>query len=524
MSNTKSSYLVLTAMIFAVSMTFIDQTIVSISVPEIQKDLGLSSTGVQWIVNGYLISLAALFALGGKLADVFGHRRMVVLGVLIFATASALCGATPTGDLAEPWMIAFRVIQGAGAALMFPAALAIVISSFAINERGKAMAIFFGITGAFTSIGPIAGGYLSEWTWRSIFWINIPVALLALFFIWKSKPEDKRHPQPMDYRGAVLIAFGMGLAVLGLQQASVWGWTSPATIGCIVAGLAVLAAFILFELKQEHPLIRVGIFKDRAFSVDNVILFMLSIAFVPMFLFASMYSQISLGWEASEAGLYLLIFFGGFAAASQWGGRILDSKGARPSVVLGCLVAAVGYALWAHKMTDIDGGAGAQWMYIVLAGIGIGLVLGPVSTDAVNRAPNTSYGEATGITQTVRNFAASLGLGVMGSILIVQNRLNIEDKLAAFNVPREKADEVAASLSQSGGGDSATMGEHVSKAQEADLFHAVQEAFASSTQTVFYIMAGAMAVAFFIALIWSPPGKMEEVILDEDDTATPART
>jgi MFS family permease len=136
MAQPQSKRLVLVAMIFAVAMTFIDQTIVSIAVPELQKDLSLSSTGVQWIVNGYLLALSALFALGGRLADMVGHRTMVLIGVVVFATASALCGATPTGSAAEAWMITFRVVQGAGAALMFPAALAIVVGAFPLRERG----------------------------------------------------------------------------------------------------------------------------------------------------------------------------------------------------------------------------------------------------------------------------------------------------------------------------------------------------------------------------------------------------
>jgi MFS family permease len=207
----KNSKLILAAMIFAVSMTFIDQTIVAISLPTIQQDVHLSTTGSQWIINGYLLSLSALFAFGGRLADIAGHRRMVVLGVIIFATASALCGATPTGSGAEAWLITFRIIQGAGAAIMFPAALAIVLDSFPVAERGRAMAIFFAIAGGLTSIGPIAGGFLTEWTWRSIFWINIPVAIIALFLTWRAKPADERHPAPLDYRGTVLACGGMGL-------------------------------------------------------------------------------------------------------------------------------------------------------------------------------------------------------------------------------------------------------------------------------------------------------------------------
>ena len=168
--------LVLTAMVFAVGMTFIDQTIVAIAIPNIQEELSLSATGAQWVIDGYLLALAALFALCGKLGDVLGRRRMVVIGVIGFAVASAACGFTPKGAVAQAWIIGFRVLQGAAAALLFPAAVGIVVATFPLRERGNAMAIFFGIAGGLTAIGPIAGGYLTRWTWRSIFWINIPVA------------------------------------------------------------------------------------------------------------------------------------------------------------------------------------------------------------------------------------------------------------------------------------------------------------------------------------------------------------
>lgn len=504
-------------MIFAVSMTFIDQTIVSISIPEIQQHLGLSETGVQWIVSGYLLAMAAAFALGGKLADVVGRRTMLIVGILIFTVCSALCGATPEGSLAEAWLIVFRVIQGVGAAIMFPAALAITISAFPIERRGRALAIFFGITGALTSVGPIAGGYLAEWTWRSIFWINIPIALISLVLIWASKPENARHPQPLDMRGAVLIALGMGLSVLGFQQSAIWGWDSPLTWACVLVGILVLVGFYVFENRQRFPLIRVSILRERAFAADSMVLFCLSIAFVPLFFFASMYSQISLGWEASEAGVYLLVFFGGFVVGSQWGGRILDSRGAKPAVAIGAALAAVGFFLWARQMTDIDGGLGGQWIYMVMAGGGVGLMLGPVSTDAINRAPNTSYGEATGITQTVRNYAAAFGLAVLGSILTTRNVSNVEDRLGDLGVPTAEADKIAHSMTQAGGGDQGALGAHISGGEMEKIFAALQEAFASSSQTVFYIMAGVMAVCYFIAHFGMVSGKMKEIIADEGE-------
>src|SRR5579862_1611463 len=216
-------------MIFAVAMMSIDQTIVSIAAPTIQRDLTLTSTGLQWVINGYLLSLAALFALGGKVSDIVGHRRMVLVGTVGFAVASALCGATPKGGAAQAWLVVARLLQGAFGALLFPAALAIVFNSFAPRERGKALALFFGISGGLTSIGPIAGSFLLPWTWRAIFLINVPVALIALALTWRARPADERRQTPIDFRGAVLVSAGMSLAVLGLQEAGRWGWSSVTT-------------------------------------------------------------------------------------------------------------------------------------------------------------------------------------------------------------------------------------------------------------------------------------------------------
>lgn len=518
-SGAQNSKLILAAMIFAVSMTFIDQTIVAIAIPTIQDDLSLSATGVQWIINGYLLSLSALFAFGGRLADIAGHRRMVTLGVVVFATASALCGATPSGSLDEPWFIFFRVIQGAGAAIMFPAALAIVLNAFPVRERGQAMAIFFAVAGGLTAVGPLAGGFLVEVTWRAIFWVNIPVAIIALVLIAKAKPADEKHPAPLDFRGTLLITGGMALAVLGLQQSSVWGWDSLATWGCIAAGLAILAFFVAYQLRTESPLLQLSVFRDRAFAVDNIVLFLLMIPFVPLFFFASMYAQISLGESASETGLYLLIFFSGFATASQWGGKMLDKVGARPSVVLGCAVAAVGFFLWGRSLTELS--VGDQWYYIVIAGAGVGLVLSPANTDALNRVPRSRYGEATGITQTVRNFGSSLGLAVLGSILITQNRSNLEATAAENGAPKEAGTEIADAISQGGSHEEAH--QQVSGAV-AKVVESIPADFALASRTVFYGMAGVMVVAFLVALVGMPGGKVETEVEDfgEPTSAGPA--
>ncbi len=494
-----SRNLILAAMIFAVAMTFIDQTIVSIAAPEIQKELHLTSTGVQWAINAYLLSLAALFAFGGRLADTVGHRKMVTLGVIVFAGASAMCGLTPKGSLAEAWIVTFRVIQGAGGAIMFPAALAIVVHTFALHERGKALAIFFGISGGLTAIGPILGGYLTQWTWRAIFWVNIPVAIIALILIVISRPVTVHRPARMDYRGLALIASGVGLSVFGFQQSSIWGWSDPAIWACIAAGVGLLIVFYFVELETESPLMQVKIFRIRPFLVENLVLAITMLVFIPVFFFASEYAQISLGKTPSEAGEVLLYFFIGFVVAAQIGGRMLDRIGAKRPVLIGCVLGAVGFWLWARKVTGLDFHA-QQWD-IILAGAGMGLMLGPASTDAVNRASKLAYGEATGITQTVRNYSASLGLAILGTILVSQLHSRLYTSFLAKGLPSARAHAEASSFSnsQSAGG------------SIASIPHFVRLDFAYATRSVLYVMAAIMAAAAIVAFVGLQRGVQQEV-------------
>jgi EmrB/QacA subfamily drug resistance transporter len=487
----QSRYAVLTAMIFAVAMMSIDQTIVSIAAPTIQRDLALTSTGLQWVINSYLLALAALFALGGKVSDVVGHRRMVLIGTVGFALASVLCGLTPKGSAAQAWLVSARLLQGAFGALLFPAALAIVFNAFAARERGKALALFFGITGALTSVGPIAGSFLLPWTWRAIFLINVPVALVALWLTWRARPAETRRPVPIDWRGAVLVSAGMGLTVLGLQQAGHWGWVSGKTWACIAVGIVLLAVFVRFELRARSPLIEVGIFAHRGFTADNVVMALAYGCFLPLFFFASVYAQVVLGYNAGKTGLYILVIFIGFAIATQLGGRILDRRGARPAAVIGSALGAVGFYFWAGHLHEP---LSSQWPWIILAGAGIGFVLTPVTTDAVNRAPRGSFGEVTGVTQTVRYFAASLSLAVLGSVLIHQTRANAKASLANLHIPNAVAAKIVASINTGAG----TTPPH--RPGASAVFAAIQGDFAQATRVVYLAMAGIMAAGFLVAV------------------------
>ena len=262
-----------------------------------------------------------------------------------------------------------------------------------------------------------------------------------------------------------------------------------------------MVAFVAWELRTPDPLLRLAIFRDRGFAVETIVLGLMSVVFVPFFFFASVYAQVSLGESATEAGLYILYFFLGFVIMAQIGGRILDTRGARPAVVYGSALGAVGFYLLAGKLTDLS--LGAQWPYVMLAGGGLGLMLGTASTDAVNRAPSSSYSEVTGITQTARNFGASLGLAILGAILISQEQTNVAGALTKAGVPKAAADAAAASFG------SGTAGPQAGAGEPRSLVHDVELAFAQSTQTVFYIMAGVMAATFLVSLRWLPRGRPE---------------
>ncbi len=329
--------------------------------------------------------------------------------------------------------------------------------------------------------------------------MNIPVALIALALIYVSKPKTQYKWAPIDYRGAVLIAVGIGLSIFGLQQSVLWSWSNPWTWICIVGGLAILVIFVLVELRTKSPLIQVSIFRIRAFTAENLVLLIAMMAFIPVFFFASEYAQIALHKTASQAGLFLLFFFLGFVVAAQIGGRILDREGAKRAVVIGCAIAAVGFGVWASKATTLS--FGKQQIWVIVAGAGMGMMLGPANTDVpVNRqiAGNPLLRRSvTGITQTIRNFGASLGLAALGTILLFNYRSHLTTSLKAMGVPNAATEANRITQSQQGHG------------SVTSIPHFVSLDFAHATQAVLYVMCGIMAFAGVVALFGLQRGRQE---------------
>ena len=264
-------------------------------------------------------------------------------------------------------------------------------------------------------------------------------------------------------------------------------------------GILLLIAFVLIELRTTAPLMQVRIFKIRAFAVENMVLAITMLVFVPVFFFASEYAQIALGKSAQQAGLYLLYFFLGFVVASQVGGRLLDRRGAKRPVVVGCALSAVGFYLWAGQVTKLN--FSTQVWPVILAGAGMGLMLTPASTDAINRASRLSYGEATGITQTVRNYSASLGLAILGTILVTELRSRLKSSLLSQGVPASRAHAQADQISQA----------HGTGGGAGNIPHFIRLDFAYASRTVFYVMAAIMAAAAVVAFVGLERGVQQDL-------------
>ena len=293
------------AMCFALFMIMLDNTVVNVALPSIQRDLGASISGLEWTVNGYTLSFAVLLATGGRLGDIFGRRRMFLLGVVVFALSSATAGlAQSSTDL-----VISRVVQGVGAALMMPGTLSIITDAFPAHERGKALGTWAGVSALALAVGPVLGGFLTEHaSWRAIFYLNIPVAVGAvaatIFAVRESR--DTTVGREVDYLGVAALTAGLTALVLALVEGNAWGWSSGGIVALLVGSALSLAAFVAIELWVRAPMVEFRFFADRNFVGAVVVALIITFAMMGVFFFLALYMQGILGYSPLEAGVRFL--------------------------------------------------------------------------------------------------------------------------------------------------------------------------------------------------------------------------
>ena len=399
-----------------VLMVVMDSTIVNVALPIIREDLGfleVSVSELQWVVNAYALSFAVLLLSAGKLADLFGRKRLFLIGLVIFTGASVACGAANEINV----LIGFRAVQGVGAALIMPTTLSILQTSIPMSKLGIAIGIWSGIVGLGTAIGPLLGGLLAEEVdWRWVFYINIPIGLgvflgtLLVIPESRSDIEDRR----LDVVGALISAVALFALTYGLLKANEFGWGDPRTIGCLAVGVVGLAAFVAYERKPSSPMLDLSLFRSQAFSGANVVAVFVGFALFGLLFFGSLFIQSIMGFSATEAGLSQLPMMAMIIVFGPQVGKLVGKIGPGPLLTVGMALLAVSFLLF-YRL-DFDSDFWTLLPAMVVGGIGFAAVLTPLTAAALSAVPFQQAGMGAAVINSTRQIGGALGLAVMGAI------------------------------------------------------------------------------------------------------------
>ncbi|MGC2591410.1 MAG: MFS transporter [Xanthobacteraceae bacterium] len=412
---------VLLAAVLASSITYIDESVVNVASPAIATDLAASAVVIQWLVNAYTLSLSALLLVGGAAGDRFGRRRFFMIGIGIFAVASAWCGMAPT--FAQ--LITARAVQGAGAALLIPCSLAIIGAAFDEAERGKAIGTWAGSSAVASAMAPMLGGWIVDhFSWRWIFLINPLLALPTIWIAYRHVPES-RDPEAkpgLDWRGTILVLAGLGGLAYGLIALPSSGWRDPIVLASLLGGAVLLAAFLFVERASAAPMLPLGLFQSRTFSAVNLLTLLLYAALGGLWFFLPFALIQVHGYPAALAGAAFLPFTILMVALSRWAGGLLDRYGARLPLIVGPSIAAFGIALLGVIVPH-----GAYWQFLVaitILGLGMVISVAPLTTAVIDAVPARQTGVASGINNAVASVANLLAVAAFGAVaILILNRL-----------------------------------------------------------------------------------------------------
>ena len=431
----------LAATIIGSSMAFIDSTVVNVALPALQTAFGASVVGVQWVVEGYGLALAALILVGGSMGDMFGRRRMFVLGVAVFASASAACGFAD--NLTQ--LIAARAVQGVGAAFLVPGSLALVSASFNEAERGKAIGTWSGSTAITTAIGPVLGGWLiTHLSWRWVFFINVPLAIAVIALSLWCAPESRSALRGrLDWLGASLATFSLTALVFGFIESSRLGWKDPSVITTLITGIAGTVAFFLIEAREKSPMVPPALFRSRAFSGANLLtLFLYAAVGIFFFLFPLDLIQMQ-GYSATAAGGAILPAILLMFLLSRWSGGLVNRYGARLPLIVGPVIAGCGFLVF--SIPSVGGSYWSTFFPAVLTlGFGMAVSVAPLTTVVMNAVDQDRVGTASGINNAVARVAGVLAIACLGAVMVGVFGSRLNRQLQGVAMPDDVRHELQA--------------------------------------------------------------------------------
>jgi EmrB/QacA subfamily drug resistance transporter len=407
-------WLTLAAVTFGLFMIMLDNTIVNVALPSIQRDLGSSVSQLEWVVNGYALTFAVLLLTGGKLADMLGRRLIFIVGLAVFTASSLACGLAGS----EQTLIAARVVQGSGAALMNPATLSIITATFPARQRGMAIGIWAGVSASALAIGPLIGGVITEhigWSW--IFFINVPVGLVAIVVarLAITESRDSSHEQRLDLPGLLASAVALFALTYGLIEANNYGWTSPRILSLFGVAAIALAAFVALELRQRLPMLDLSLFRNRTFAGANAAMMLVALAMFGVFFFVSLFTQNILGYSATQAGATFLPMTLLIVLIAPLAGRLSDRFGSR--WLLGSGMTLLACALLLFSRLDQTSTFWAILPGALVGGVGMGLTMTPATAAAMGSVPVDKAGVGSAVLNSMRQVGGTLGIAVTGAIV-----------------------------------------------------------------------------------------------------------
>ncbi|MBV9229391.1 MAG: MFS transporter [Chloroflexi bacterium] len=501
---------ILAATILGSSIAFIDGTVVNVALPVLQRDLQATVADVQWIVEAYSLFLAALILVGGSLGDHFGRRRIFALGIFLFALASMFCGLAPN----VPLLILARAVQGIGGALLVPGSLAIISASFDESRRGRAIGTWSGFTAITATIGPVLGGWLVQYaSWRWVFFINVPIAVVVLILLFWHVPEsrDEEGAARLDWWGALLATLGLGTLVYGLIQAGLLGLGNPTVLGCLTVGVLVLLAFVLLEARIKEPMLPLTLFRSRTFSGANLLtLFLYAAMGGALFFFPFNLVQVQ-RYTTTASGASMLPMILIMFLLSRWSGGLVTRYGAKLPLVIGPIIVAIGYLLFA-----VPGVGGSYWTTyfpaVIVLGLGMAVSVAPLTTAVMSAVEPHRAGIASGVNNAVSRAAGLLAIAVLGIVMVGIFSSSLDSRLEALQTTPQVRQQIDAQRVKLGG---IQVPSDVSHNVSLSLQKAIDEAFVDGFRVVMFTASGlalASALSAFLLIEGKKPSVEEATV------------